>query len=260
MVHVGTCGFSYEDWRGVFYPEDLVKRDFLRHYSSEFSVLELDTTFYRLPNSSFLERLGEKTPDDFHFFIKAYRGITHEIGDDSQSHLGRFLDALSPLVMIKKLGGILLQFPYSFHKNSKNVKYLEALLASTRGIVSILEFRNRDWFNEEVFHLLREHDAGFCSVDEPRLKGLPPPSAIVTSTIVGYVRLHGRNAAKWWVHQDPSERYDYLYSDEELADWRDKILEMAAKARDIHVMFNNHRGGKAIINARRMKDILRGEH
>ena len=247
---------SYDDWRATLYPADLKKGRFLEHYSSEFNVLELNTTYYRLPDPAFIERLTKRTPPGFKFFIKAFRGITHEIGPGTPGHLERFLSAVDMARIEKKLGGILIQFPYSYHLNTRNLKYLNWLLDAIPEIPTVVEFRNRKWFEEEIFTMLREKGAGFCSVDEPRLKGLLPPIAIVTSDQVGYVRFHGRNAGKWWEHDDPSERYDYLYTGEELSDWRDKILGMAAKAKDIFVMFNNHRGGKAVINARQMSILL----
>jgi uncharacterized protein YecE (DUF72 family) len=257
MIYVGTCGFSYDDWRNVIYPVGLKKGEFLHRYSSEFGALELNTTYYRLPDRSFLEKLGDKTPDDFKFFIKVFKGITHEISEATSAQLDQFLDALTPLASGNKLGGILVQFPYSFHCNQQNIDYLQRLLESTGEISTVVEFRNRKWFSEQIFSMLRDVGAGFCTVDEPRLKGLLPPEPIVTSGKLGYVRFHGRNAEKWWHHKEASERYDYLYTDEELTEWRDKILEMAAKAQDTFVMFNNHRGGKAVVNARQMTALLK---
>ena len=256
MIYVGTCGFSYDDWREVLYPPDLDKRDYLPRYASEFRALELNTTYYRLPGPHFLRSLGAKTPEGFRFIIKVFKGITHEIGPESASQLRQFLSALDPLKDQKKLAGVLLQFPYSFHYAQKNIDYINQLTASMGEMAVVVEFRNRQWFREETFSLLRRSGAGFCSVDEPQLKGLIPPEAIVTSERIGYIRFHGRNAAKWWEHEDPSERYDYLYSEDELTIWREKIIEMASKARTIYVMFNNHRGGKAVINARQMKSLL----
>jgi len=256
MIYIGTCGFSYDDWRGVLYPTDLNKSDFLIHYASEFSALELNTTYYRLPNRYFLEKLCRKTPDGFKFFIKAFRGITHEIGKETSAQLLQFLSALEPLQAEKKLGGILLQFPYSFHHNAKNLYYLSQLVDSIHEVSTVVEFRNRQWFKEEIFSLLRDRNVGFCSVDEPQLRGLLPPTAVVTNSLVGYVRFHGRNAEKWWNHRQPYERYDYLYTEEELSRWRVKILQMASKAQNIYIMFNNHRGGKAVINARQMVSLL----
>ncbi len=257
MIYVGTCGFSYDDWRDVIYSRDLKKGEFLYRYSSEFGALELNTTYYRLPDRSFLEKLGEKTPDGFKFFVKVFRGVTHEISDATPSQIEKFLDALTPLAGRNKLGGILVQFPYSFHCNQQNIEYLQRLLGSVGDVNTVVEFRNRVWFSERIFSILKDLGAGFCAVDEPRLKGLLPPDAVVTSSRLGYVRFHGRNAEKWWHHEEASERYDYLYSEEELTEWRDKILEMAARARDVYVMFNNHRGGKAVVNARQMKTLLK---
>jgi uncharacterized protein YecE (DUF72 family) len=256
MIYVGTCGFSYADWREVFYPPGLKRGDFLGHYTSEFQTLELNTTFYRLPDLNFLARIGEKTPEHFRLIIKAYRGLTHEIGPETPDQLDCFLLALKPLIEGNRFGGILVQFPYSFHRNRANLDHLRWILDRIGAFATIVEFRNRDWFQPDVWAFLRTQGAAFCSVDEPALPGLLPPVGIVTSRNIGYVRFHGRNAEKWWRHEDPSERYDYLYSDEELIEWRDQILDMAAKAGDIYVMFNNHRGGKAVINARTMACLL----
>jgi uncharacterized protein YecE (DUF72 family) len=156
-----------------------------------------------------------------------------------------------------KLGGILLQFPFSFHRNAENLQYLLGLFESTNEFTTVVEFRNSRWFEEDIFSMLRDHDIGICAVDEPRLRGLLPPVAVVTNSQIGYVRFHGRNTEKWWNHKEASERYDYLYTGEELSEWRVKILGMAAKAQNIYVMFNNHRRGKAVINARQMTSLLK---
>lgn len=256
MFFVGTSGFSYDDWVGPFYPEGLAKRNFLSYYSGEFNTVELNVSYYRIPDERFISSLSGKTPPDFIFFIKAYQGLTHKITDLTPSQLRQFIKALGPLKREGKLGGVLLQFPYSFHKTDRNVDHLCSLLDDLHEFCPVVEFRNREWLIDDILALLSEKDAGFCSVDQPALRGLLPSEAIVTSERVGYVRFHGRNRQKWWDHEEAWERYDYLYTENELREWAEKIQDMARKTSMTFLFFNNHRNAQAIMNARQMKRLL----
>lgn len=120
---------------------------------------------------------------------------------------------------------------------------------------TVVEFRNSAWISEDTFALLKDLGLGFCSVDEPRLKGLIPPVAAATSAI-GYVRFHGRNAAKWFKHDQAYERYDYLYSEEELNEWIPKVKDIESKTVQTYVFFNNHYQGKSVRNAMMFAKLL----
>ncbi|MFB0546398.1 MAG: DUF72 domain-containing protein, partial [Anaerolineae bacterium] len=248
MILIGTSGFSYKDWVGPYYPAGLPQREWLRFYAREFPTCELNFTYYRLPAPRTLERMADKVPPGFLFTLKAYQGITHE-REDNEGAFIQFVESLKPLIEAGKFGGVLAQFPFSFHATGENRDYLRLCRERLGDLPVAVEFRNARWLTAETFALLRENKLGFCCVDEPRLKGLIPPVAEVTAD-VAYVRLHGRNAAKWWQHEHAWERYDYTYSDEELSEWVPKIRELAERTKTTFVFANNHWRGQAVDTAR----------
>jgi uncharacterized protein YecE (DUF72 family) len=254
MILVGTSGFSYKDWVGPFYPETLSKQDFLSYYSQHFRTCELNFSYYRVPTAQTLERMAEKSGGRVEFVVKANQEMTH-VREDNAQVFEAFNNALIPLTERKLLGCVLAQFPYSFHHTQKNIDYLKYVKEHMGVIPIVVEFRNRKWINEATFILLKEMGCGFCCVDEPQLKGLLPPVAVVTSEI-GYVRFHGRNRAKWWKHDDPAERYDYLYSEDELQRWLPKIRALEKHSKKVYVFTNNHRNGKAVQNAKQLNMML----
>jgi len=254
MIYIGTSGFSYKDWVGPFYPPGLPSSEWLRFYAREFHTCELNFTYYRLPDARTLERLIDKTPSGFLFTLKAHQSMTHEREDNADA-FAQFVAALQPLIEAERLGCVLLQFPYSFHANAQNREYLRRCREWLGDLPAVVEFRNVRWLSPQTFALLREERLGFCCVDQPRLKGLLPPIAEVTGP-VGYVRFHGRNAAKWWQHEHAWERYDYTYSREELLEWVPKIKKMAQEARVVFAFANNHWQGQAVDTARQLRLLL----
>ena len=215
MVYIGTSGFSYDDWKGPFYPEDTDKKDMLAHYCRQFGAVEINSTYYAIPSRSTFLSLARKTPAEFKFSVKAYKEMTH-VEVHSPDVFQQFLDALAPLVDSGKLGCILAQFPWSFKRTAQNQERLEAFKDAMGNMPTVVEFRNSEWVVAETFDLLRELDLGFCCVDEPALRGLMPRVSAATSP-VAYVRFHGRNAQNWWKHEEAWQRYDYLYTEQELA-------------------------------------------
>jgi len=256
MIYIGTSGFSYDDWREVFYPGRLAKRDFLAFYSGCFTALELNSSYYAIPSPGLVRSLIQHTPAGFQIVVKAYRGITHERDSGFENSLKAFLQAIAPLSASGKLAAILFQFPYSFHFGGSRLAFVESLLELASGLPAVVEFRNQGWMKEKVWEILRSRDAALCCVDEPRLPGLVPPEVICTSAGLGYVRFHGRNAEKWWNHQEAWERYDYLYSKEELEEWRKGITWLAGRTNKTFIFFNNHRNGQAVKNARDMANLM----
>jgi len=257
-VLVGTAGFKYDDWRGAFYPPALKDQDMLSYYASQFPVLELDYTYYSMPYRRTLETMGKKTPAGFEFCVKAHKSMTHEVTEEraaQQETFDRFFDAMQPLVEQGKFGCLLAQFPWSFKPSEAARDYIARLPELCGGRNAVVEFRNNMWVGQETFDLLQKHGLGFCCVDEPRLRGLMPPVAEATSR-TSYVRFHGRNAAKWWKHDVASERYDYLYSKNELDEWLPKIESLVEKTDKVYVLFNNCHEGKAATNARDMRLLL----
>lgn len=256
MILVGTSGFSYDDWVGPFYPETLAKQEWLAYYSQHFRACELNFSYYRVPTAESLERMADKSAGRVEFVAKAHQDMTHTRTDNADVFTA-FKTALAPLTERRVLGGVLAQFPFSFHATPANRDYLRRFKDLMGNIPLIIEFRQQRWIQEATFKLLRELNCGFCCVDEPRLQGLLPPVAVATADI-GYVRFHGRNQEKWWTHDDPAERYDYLYSDAELQEWLPKIKILAQKAKKVFVFTNNHRKGKAVQNARQLCAMIEG--
>ncbi len=254
-ILIGTSGFSYKDWVGPVYPPHLPRSEWLSFYAQEFSTCELNFSYYRIPDPKTLARMADKVPEGFLFTVKAFKGITHE-REEPQPLIRRFVEGLAPLREAAKFACILAQFPYSFHANEENWEYLSQLRAEFGDLPLVVEFRSRDWIAESTFERLRSLNLGFCCVDQPRLRGLIPPIAVATGP-VAYVRFHGRNAAKWWQHDEPWERYDYAYSDEELAEWVPKINQLDEQADLTLVYMNNHWQGQAVGTARQLRRMIR---
>ncbi|HEY3359998.1 MAG TPA: DUF72 domain-containing protein [Polyangia bacterium] len=255
MLLIGTSGYSYDDWRGRFYPERLKKTEFLPFYADHFPACEINFTYYRPPDARTLEAMVRKSGARVELVIKAPAALTHERhGDEAQ--VARALNvALTPVRDAGVLGGVLLQFPFSFHPTEENSAYLRRLRDLMPDAPLVVELRNARWVCEATFDLLRQHRLAFCNVDEPRLEGLLPPLGVVTAE-PGYVRFHGRNAAKWWRHEAAHERYDYLYTEAELEGWLPRLGGMQARARKTYVFFNNHFQSKAVENARQLRKLL----
>lgn len=255
MIHLGTSGYSYDDWVGHFYPEGTNKRDFLSYYAEHFGCVEVNYTYYRLPTAGTLAAMSGKTGDDFRFVIKANQEMTHERGGEKAEVFEQFVEALAPLREQGKFGCVLAQFPTSFHCVRENVRYLRRFRELMGDLPVVVEFRHRGWIREETWGFLREHDFGFCCVDQPQFDALIPPIVQATSPI-GYVRFHGRNYEKWWQHEEAWERYNYLYSKEELGEWVGKVRELAAETEETYLFFNNHYHAQAVQNATDFADLL----
>jgi len=257
MLYIGTSGFSYQDWIGQFYPENIKKGDMLNFYAQYFNTAEINSSYYRIPPAAVFYHLQRKVPDNFKFSVKANREMTH-VRKNNQAVFQEFKASLQPLLDNGKLGCILAQFPYSFHYNKNNQDYLCYLKEKMDGLPLVIEFRNVYWVKEEVFDFLRNKQMGFCAVDQPPLRGLISPIAKTTSNL-GYIRFHGRNKEKWWQHEQAYERYDYLYSEQELKEWIPKIKQITSKTSDQYIFMNNHYKGKATKNALMLIKLLRKE-
>ncbi|WP_324669184.1 DUF72 domain-containing protein [Geochorda subterranea] len=254
MIIVGTSGYAYDDWKGPFYPRDLKPGDYLAYYARFFRFTELNVTYYRSPSPFMLARVADKTPDGFEFAVKAFSALTHERGDPEEAR--RFRAALAPLEERRKLACVLLQFPNSFRPGPQSSDYLRRLREVLADVPVAVEFRHRGWVEgEQGFALLEELGAGFVAVDEPRIGTLVPPIARATGPLA-YVRFHGRNREKWWHHQQAYERYDYLYSPEELQEWVPRLVSLEAQTGRVYVAMNNHYQAKSVINARMLEELL----
>lgn len=256
-ILIGTSGFSYADWVGPVYPEGARQEDFLGLYAASFPAVELNFTYYRMPEAHALERMAAATPDSFRFALKAHRSLTHEPGVDAAADIAAFREGIDPLVRAGKLSAVLLQFPFSFHYVPESRQRLAALLDGLAGLPLAVEFRNAEWQKDSVYAGLRDRGAALACLDEPDLPGLLKPSEEVTSPLA-YVRFHGRNKENWW-QGDNVSRYDWLYSEAELREWVPRIRAILRKAGVLLAFFNNHRRGMAVQNARDLRRILQEE-
>jgi uncharacterized protein YecE (DUF72 family) len=204
-----------------------------------------------------LERVAANP--SFVFTAKLWQKFTHDpsatIDDERAVRAG-----LDILRQANKLGAVLLQFPFSFHRTSETIAYLVSALTRFADYPLVVELRHSSWQVAETFKLLRDHQVGFCNIDQPLIGRSLEPSAEVTSQI-GYVRLHGRRYDTWFDDNPttpPHERYNYLYSAEELDPWIHRIRTIRERTRETYVITNNHYLGKAVVNALELLSILKG--
>ncbi len=255
MFRVGTSGFSYGDWKGPFYPRGIQERDMLAFYAERYPMVEINSSYYQIPSVQSVRSMVGKAPEGFEFVMKAHRSITHERQDPERS-LPPLLEAVEPMREAGVLGCLLFQFPNSFRHSDTNTSFIQDLRGELpRDIPSVVEFRHSSWLRGSVYEALTAMGLGFVNCDMPHLRGLMPPTDVVTSDIA-YVRLHGRNAGSWYDHDQAWERYDYLYSDQELAEWVPRLLDIARRARKAYVVFNNHPRGNSAQNADTMRRKL----
>ena len=250
-VKIGTSGYSFEDWRGRFYPEKVEKGKMLDHYIKHFSTVEINSTYYGIPHPRVFESMVKKTPDGFDFMVKAPQTFTHKRADMDKDRT-KFQDALEPLVEAGKLA----QFPYSFKFNPANLDFVARCKEAVAPHPLFAEFRHNGWVNRQMYDRLRAEQVGYVAVDEPQLPGLLKPDCFAT-TDVAYIRLHGRNAEQWW--DGGALRYDYSYSDPELEYWKERVRKIMAKVKMVYAYFNNCHLGQAAQDAGRFAAMLREE-
>ncbi|HEX5481571.1 MAG TPA: DUF72 domain-containing protein [Terriglobia bacterium] len=260
-IRIGFAGWSYPDWNGVFYPKPR-PRGFreLAFIAQFFTVSEINSSFYRPPRAEWVQRWIDQVRHcpNFQFTAKLWRGFTHERNAGSEDEKA-FREGLSPLVEQKRLGAVLLQFPWSFKNTEDRREYLADLIQRFGDYPLVVEVRHGSWNELEVFAWLREQGVGICNIDQPLIGKSLRPSAHATSAI-GYVRVHGRNAEHWFAkNKGVSERYDYLYSLEELEPWAERIRSIAQKADVVYVIANNHPDAKSVVNAFQLENLISGK-
>ncbi len=253
-LKVGTAGYKYEDWVGTFYPPNLPERDFLPYCAKFFECVEVNASFYAVLSPHTYLAMARKTPDNFEFIVKAHKAFTHET-EQATEVLQPFKDSLQPLMDGGKMGCVLIQFPQRFHNTPQNREHLRKVVDWLNDFPLVAEFRHNSWIRDEALELLRQMGVGFVGVDEPPLPGLLPPLAVATSPL-GYVRFHGRNAEKWHHHGHAWERYDYLYTEDELREWLPKLRDLTAQTEKTYAIFNNHWQGKGAFNAQMLKRLF----
>jgi len=262
IVRIGPAGWSYKDWEGVVYPPKPGKGfDPLAYLARFFNTIEINSSFYRPPSTSTAESWARRVArrKDFTFTAKLHRVFTHERGKATKKDEKDFREGMAPLVKAGKLGALLLQFPWSFKNTDEDRVYLSKLLEQFREYPLVLEVRHTSWNNENIYEWLEERGVGICNIDQPVFSRSIRPAAMTTSP-VGYVRMHGRNYQNWFRDKAPrDERYNYLYSLDELDPWLTRIKQVAKQTRETYVITNNHFRGQAVVNAVEIKAALEEE-
>ncbi len=241
---IGTSGWSYEEWKGVFYPSS--SRNKLSFYSSMFPTAEIDSTFYAFPSKGLVNGWARNTPDSFVFSAKLPRLITHEkklsLEGGAETELVKFLSLMKPLIASGKMGPILIQLPPSFSYEKDRAKLTSFLAVLPEDVRFAVEFRHPSWLRDDVWAELRSRNVANAIVDEPLL----PPDTVVTADFA-FIRWHGRGARPW---------YNYRYGDKELQSWAPKVEEVAQRSQKVYGYFNNHFRGFAIENSLKMMALL----
>ena len=251
-VFIGPAGWSYADWRGRVYPESAgTKFDTLALVAKYFDTAEINSSFYYSPTPatarSWLQRIAHNP--NFIFTAKLNKTFTHKRGQATNEDEKLFRQGMDPLAADAKLGAVLIQFPWSFKNEGEERAYLTQLVQRFKEYPLVVELRHESWNHPRILQTLEDLEVGLCDIDQPLFANSIKPSAEVTSS-VGYVRLHGRNYQNWFREEaNVLERYDYLYSRDELEPWVERIREVAGKAKQTFVITNNHARGKSLVNA-----------
>jgi uncharacterized protein YecE (DUF72 family) len=261
-VRVGTAGWMYKDWEGIVYPPARRGFDRLGFMASLFDTDEINSTFYRIPPASMARDWARRVAHNprFLFTAKLYRAFTHDRnatrGDEKA--VRETMDALADA---GRLGCLLVQVPMSFRATEENQALLGKIFERFGAFPIAAEFRHFSWNTPETLRFLEDRKVGFVNIDQPRLKGNLPATSYVTG-LIAYYRFHGRNAAKWFgPNTSNEERYNYLYSERELAPWVERIREVHERRPDANAfaVMNNHFRGQAVANALQLQQMLTGE-
>jgi uncharacterized protein YecE (DUF72 family) len=274
QIRVGTAGWSYKDWEGVFYPPGMTRRKQhpLEYLAQCFDMVEVNTSFYghiKPELAKLWARRVETVNPKFVFTAKLHRSFTHSplavmeptsaaTIQPSQRDESLAREGLDALASTGKLGALLIQFPVSFKNTALNREYLETLLGQFIEFPRVVEIRHSSWDNPETLSYFVGKHVAFCNIDQPLIGRSLEPTEYVTSP-VGYVRLHGRNYDQWFEAEKGADRYNYFYKEEELEGWKDKITRIARKAEVVYVVTNNHFQAKAAVNALQLKHMLSGQ-
>jgi len=252
-LRIGTSGYSFSHWVGTVYPERTRPPDMLKTYAKDFDAVEINFTYYRDPTPGIFEGMLRKVDSDFEFVVKAPKGMTHE-REAMASVAKLFVQSLKPLIDSGQLGGVILQFPQAFHLNDLALDHLKKVadVFVPNDIKTSIEFRHKGWNQDRVYELLEKLQLGFVNVDLPQISALPAPTNVMTND-VAYYRLHGRNKGMWYKPPTGSHRYDYLYNDEELEEWAQRIEESVDVAWKVYVFANNCHKGSSFVNGLRLR-------
>lgn len=235
--YIGTSGWHYKHWKGTFYPEELSNRDHFSYYSSIFSTVEINNSFYKLPSLKTFSDWRKASPGNFTFSVKGSRFITHmKKLNVTGTSIRKFFTRADRLK--EKLGPILFQLPPKWKMNQERLSnFLQRIPKNHR---YVFEFRNTTWYTPQVYELLRRHNAAFCIYE---LAHHLTPLEITADFV--YVRLHG-----------PGEKYQGNYTQGELTKWSMRCKEWSKKGKDVYVYFDNDQAAHAAFNARKLLEFV----
>jgi len=269
-IKIGTAGWAYKDWDGVVYPPSLKKQKHPVEYLAEyFDLIEINTSFYGhiKPEVGLLwARKARAVNPDFIFTAKLNKAFTHspvaviestsaETIRPSQEDERLAKEGLDSIAVEGLLGALLAQFPISFKNTNENRDYLENVIERFKIYPLVVEVRHSSWNNEGTLRYFSQKNVTFCNIDQPMLGRAIGPTEHVTSPLA-YVRLHGRNYDKWFDCDSRDDRYNYLYTEPELRDWKKHIDSISRRAKVTFVVTNNHFEGKAAVNALELKHMI----
>ncbi len=274
---IGTSGWSYPSgagtWNGIFYPSRRGRGnrrssfDELAYYAEHFDTVEVNSSFYRLPDPGVARSWARRTPADFTFSLKLYQKFTHPAmfaaatGAEAcpdPSDVAGFRSALDPIASAGKLAAVLAQFPPSFKSDNASREYLSWLLDAFVDYPVAVELRHRSWSDdtERTSRLLGQFGSAWVQIDEPKFHFSIQQSHQPNVPGFYYMRLHGRNADAWWHHDRPEQRYDYLYTPTELRPIAETVATARRRVGQVYLYLNNHFAAKSVANAVQLKRAL----
>jgi len=285
-LHIGTSGWNYPSgagtWNGLFYPATRSRKagtdafDELRFYAEHFDTVEVNNTFYGQPRAEVTQGWADRTPPGFEFSIKLYQKFTHPkmfreralksapgstgtlldlLAQVTQTDIDDFRRGIEPLAAAGKVGALLAQFPPSFKDTAPSRDYLAQLLRAFGDYPIAVELRHRSWSDAvgETLSMLNAFGAAWVQIDEPKFRFSIRQNYLPNVESFYYMRLHGRNAAQWWRHDRSEDRYNYLYSADELAEFSDVAGAAQELVKKSYLYTNNHFASKSVINAIMLK-------
>ncbi len=262
-IRLGTCSFADEGLVKTWYPRGVSSsKARLAYYSERFDTVEVDSPYYHLPDPEVTRRWAERTPPEFVFHVKAHATMTGHEPAEQESAFAEFRASLEPLELSGKLRAILLQYHPRFVKSEIAKEELSRVRRLLDPLVPLIEFRHRSWLEEDeradTFSFLERHGLAYVSVDAPRTRASNVVPAVAAATHrVAYVRFHGRNWKTWNIRGGKSsDRFDWLYSGQELEEWVEKLGGLADAADEVYAMFNNNRDDFAPQSAVLLRGLL----
>ena len=262
-VRLGTCSFADEGLVKTWYPRGVsTPKARLGYYAERFDTVEVDSPYYHLPDPAVTGRWAQRTPPEFTFHVKAHASMTWHEGEPTDEAFAAFRTSLEPLELSGKLRGVLLQYHPRFTKSTDALRELERAPARLAPLVPLVEFRHRSWMEPEeradTLAFLERNRLAYVSVDTPMTRASNVIARHAEAThAVAYVRFHGRNAKTWNIKAGKSsDRFDWMYSAEELEEWVPKLARLADDADEVYALFNNNRDDFAPRSAAILRGLL----